>query len=83
MHHAEILACAYVLRQDWDASFFLLISKTRFLLRADKICKAQKLVEEKNNKINKYIYDSVLRIFETYGNLLIPFNFHNQLMESN
>jgi hypothetical protein len=53
MHHAEILACAYVLRQDWDTSFFLLISKTRFLLRAGKICKAQKLVEEKNNKINK------------------------------
>jgi hypothetical protein len=55
MHHAEILACAYVLRLNWDTSFFLLISKARFLLRAGKICKAQKLVEEKNNKINIFM----------------------------
>jgi hypothetical protein len=32
MHHAEILVCAYVLRQDSDTFFFLLISRTRLFL---------------------------------------------------
>jgi hypothetical protein len=35
-----------------------------------------KIGRRENNKINKkYIYDSVLRIFETFGNLLGPFLF--------
>jgi hypothetical protein len=33
MHHIEILVCAYVLRQYGYTSFFLQISRTRFLLR--------------------------------------------------
>jgi hypothetical protein len=40
MHHAEILDCAYVLRQDWDTSFFLLISRMRLFLRS-RICNIQ------------------------------------------
>jgi hypothetical protein len=33
MHHAGILVCAHVLRQDWDTSFFLQISRTRLFLK--------------------------------------------------
>jgi hypothetical protein len=66
MHHAEILVCAYVLRQYGYTSFFLLISRMRFLLRGVGFVKPK--IVRNNNKINKYIYYSGLEILETLEN---------------
>jgi hypothetical protein len=70
-------------RRDWDTFFLLLISRTRFLLRGVGFVKTKYLYQRKIMiYINKYICVSVLRIFETLGDLLNPFLFDNQLMES-
>jgi hypothetical protein len=77
MHHAEIFLCAYVVRQYGYTSFFLLISRTRFLLKGVGFVKP-KIGRRKNNKIIK-VFIIVFLEFLKPLEVIRTLPFHNQL----